>query len=726
MYHLQASPDLSDSGWCTIESFYGTGEKWICPLFPGSAPQDETFVESQILPSLENQTQIRQASLIIEKTDSGEILASWTSLDDNDPRRMMLTGVTLDPIWNDFDSSYIYPHGGFFFSLSPRLGTTVAFSGPQPSLGPLDTAMIADFITALPDIAANISSSVTAAAQSSRFPQSSGNKAFYRVAADWGMDSDHDGRTDWEELVLDGNNPYAADTDGNGITDAPPQSGEGATGASGYPIPADAENLAPKANIEQLFTGAGWNKEFRPNQPDYNDIPYGYTYPGGGTVVFDDAQSFSEFQRIYEVMDLPEDVRGLMPVNYSNLKTTPLPDTYYFEIYRRSYTVFYKTARASFRLHLDAPAPAGGYRIPIRLARLVEEIDPDDLRPDTVTQVSYVDVELEALEGYNIGSFVDVPSSQPAENTTITYIPGLVEIFGNTGSGYSYADERHGLCVTPSGVIYLQFKPSIASLPRGTKIFWQARRLTGGGSLENWFYLKTPGNSPEISQGDYAAAQPPPPGIYQLQAVMEFTNGGKVEFPFVRLRNARSIRNSKDVENVLLKAGQLDYFGVVPNGEALAVREQAIRWLGSKTYKKTAWVITDPDWPFNPDTSNRSKCNLFVTHVANRAGARTPYFTRWAGFSISAPLAREDWFGEPEQNVDLDAPGWKFAGVPPAPAPGMTVASPGAGGDSLTSGHVGILDYDGSWINAGEKTVNKAVHLLDTSTSYKPNNMRTR
>ena len=240
-----------------------------------------------------------------------------------------------------------------------------------------------------------------------------------------------------------------------------------------------------------------------------------------------------------------------------------------------------------------------------------------------------------------------------------------------------------------------------------------------------WSYIYPADPSEEKSEGDFPTMEIPEPGIYQLQAVYSFPNGQQVEFPFVRMRNAKSITNSKGDKNILLKAGQPDYFGVARNDRSVFVRDAAIRWLGSTVYSKDNPMVTDSSSLYNPDTKGRSKCNLFVTHISNSVGATTPYYVRWA-FVPTAPLAREDWFREPEQNVDLDDPGWLFQGVSPDPAPGMTVASPSAGGDALGSGHVGILDYDGSWINAGKFTVNKSVHLLDSSADYRPNTMRSR
>jgi len=57
------------------------------------------------------------------------------------------------------------------------------------------------------------------------------------------------------------------------------------------------------------------------------------------------------------------------------------------------------------------------------------------------------------------------------------------------------------------------------------------------------------------------------------------------------------------------------------------------------------------------------------------------------------------------------------------------VSRPGAhvtisGRDFIMAGHVGILDYDGAWINAGPKTVNKFPHLTPPGGEYQPARMR--
>jgi hypothetical protein len=56
----------------------------------------------------------------------------------------------------------------------------------------------------------------------------------------------------------------------------------------------------------------------------------------------------------------------------------------------------------------------------------------------------------------------------------------------------------------------------------------------------------------------------------------------------------------------------------------------------------------------------------------------------------------------------------------------MSVASSGNLMAPAPVGHVGILDYDGSWINAGALDINKFIHLTDPADSYKPAHFRRR
>jgi hypothetical protein len=182
------------------------------------------------------------------------------------------------------------------------------------------------------------------------------------------------------------------------------------------------------------------------------------------------------------------------------------------------------------------------------------------------------------------------------------------------------------------------------------------------------------------------------------------------------------------------------------------VRKKALTWLGATGYAVENEVPMKPGYTFNVSTKDAPKCNIFVTHIANQVGAATPYYFRHKfGFQtpfVSAPIAKYDWYKNPEDNIDLDLPGWNYlhdAAYPAThptvqdfstgfaalrnwkggPCPGMICSSPNTSAGS-THGHVGFMDYDGTWINAGAVKVNKSLHLLDELDHYKPNTFRSR
>jgi hypothetical protein len=66
-------------------------------------------------------------------------------------------------------------------------------------------------------------------------------------------------------------------------------------------------------------------------------------------------------------------------------------------------------------------------------------------------------------------------------------------------------------------------------------------------------------------------------------------------------------------------------------------------------------------------------------------------------------------------------PNWPMAAATAFPAPGMAPATD-KGGLRAGSGHVGIYDYDGSWINAGTSTVNK--YIVPGDSGYAPVQIR--
>jgi hypothetical protein len=763
VYHLQASESLAADSWSTLDTTYGSGGEWICPLFPGSPPQVPS-ADPPVIPNL-TQSQMRFAWLIIEKNTNGQTLASWNSLDDHTPKRMVLSGVTLDPIWEEFDAGYMNHHGNHYFALSPRLATPVIYTAAPPTLGTLDAAMIADFTSQLSAITESIRNSLATRALYAGQPQQTGARKFYRIAADWSVDSDGDGRYDWQELIFDGNNPFAADTDGDGVMD---QEAVGAGGSnSEYPVPTDAEEAPPYAVIEQETLGV-WKVEIPPSEPgdEPGILVYGqYSAPPESD--FDLFDSFTSYSGLKQELDDYTAANGL----HWNAGL----HEFECEFSSDDYSTTSRYSRARFRLKLDKPAPTGGYRIPLKLALVYQTIDPETntatFMPTPAGLQDHMDLTLQCAENETEGIPVDVqgPASL-AQNTRVIFYPINVVTrepdIPSTNPHAPFPLPGHipvnGTCVTSEQTFVVDcLDPKIrVSLwnydEPPLEIFWKKRKFKNATELEEWEAIFQPDPNdpltPKALTGAHRSVRDLEPGIYQLKAVLVLPDATQIDFPFVRMKHARSIKNKDGTANPLLKAGKPDYFGICANSLSKSVRNKAVDWLGATGYAARKNVEIEPGYLFNVSTNGSPKCNIFVTHIANQVGATTPYFYRKKfGFStpfVSAPIAKDDWYPNPEINIDIDSPGWYYlhnTAFPPTnptvqdfssghsslrdwqggPCPGMVCASPRTSAGPRY-GHVGIMDYDGSWINAGAETVNKFIHLLDSAPDYKPNSFRSR
>ena len=740
VYHLQKSYTLAPDDWTTLSTTYGTGAEWICPIFPGSAPSITPSSGTPHLPSGTTPLHL-MAYLILEQTITEGTLISWSSMDDQTPKRVLLPGVILDPAWVEFDSGYFNEHGNYLFALSPHLHSPVTFTSGPTTLGPKDAAMIAAFTAALPQITANIQNSVAMAAQFNPQPENPGDKAFYRFSADWSVDSDGDGRLDWQELVLDDNNPFAVDSNGDGISDQAVGTGGSSGGGSGeeLPTPTDAQPSTPHASIQQQSRWATRQSSTyvdpEVGHPAEASVDHLYYTPGLSSAQIQqlkDADTFTSFKNVVDGFSIPDSVwTSINSVHSSSTESPPGEPEYSLKRF------FYNHAR--FRLKLDQPAPSGGYSIPMRVGVIRQSIDvatgyaTEPLATPSVPL--YIDLVLNCPEGQTDGTPVELPDTfNPTKNQQVTFIPASISTRDSDG----FEEGDNGTCVNDNEifrVLFGNYLPTNLASYNGTplKLHWFKRKLNGGGTFEPWTLMYDPFALPPTDliplESYHAILRGEQPGIYQLEARLILPDSREINFPFVRMRDAKSIKNGDDDENPLLKAGQPDYFGVCSNDTSKYVWNAAVQWLGSALYAQTASMVTEPGNFMNPKTSGSPKCNLFVTHLANSVGARTPYFVRkkWGILTgiPSAPIARDDWFTNPELNIDLDIPGWRYKGVTDSPQPGMAVASPRTSAGA-NHGHVGILDYDGSWISAGSKTVNKYVHLASGSPNYKPNTMRSR
>lgn len=707
VYRIQKSENLID--WEDASSVYGNDQEAICPLFPGHEPafNDPT---APTLPAGGHSAPF--VPLVLERGTDGTPLLSWKSLDDATAKRVPLSGVTLDPAWEDFESYYLNAHGDYLFAISSRIGAEVHVSETPPSLGTLDSAMVGAFTAALPAITANIQQSLSAAANHTPPPIVSGDRAFYRIVADWNVDSDGDGRTDWQEILFDGNNPFASDSDGDGIAD---QALAASPGGSSLPTPGAVAPPTPKISFQQRYIGVALFKGMSGGDEELYLSLFGCS---------NGVQEQPHWHEAVQKNSYPELVAAIKELSFGDAEAgwdgdlkamdskhmVPHPQMLHAEAFRQQY-----------RVKLDSPAPEGGYRIKLKVINIAYLETPG--APGSPSNVAYYpsaapfqELEFEVPEGDLVSAPVDVNCpALSSDKLGVTCAAHLTVIKSN-----GEALPADGGCFQLLDAIRLNIGTNV--IP-DEWVRWQRRQLLADGSFTGWETMhKNPAGEP--LEGTF-----PSPyffqhyGIFQIRAKVTLPGNEVVHIPYIRMRHARAIRNSRDDDNPHLKAGEWDYVGVARNAACKALRDSAVNWLGSVTYAKDDnHVVTDPYSLYNPNTNNKSKCNLFVAHVAVQAGFPVPFYFRKL-IVPTAPLAREDWYTDPEDHVDLDAYGWKYWGTNSRPHPGMVISSPGAGADAA-SGHVGFVDYDGSWINAGKLTVNKSIHITDPSQDYKPNSMR--
>ena len=90
---------------------------------------------------------------------------------------------------------------------------------------------------------------------------------------------------------------------------------------------------------------------------------------------------------------------------------------------------------------------------------------------------------------------------------------------------------------------------------------------------------------------------------------------------------------------------------------------------------------------------------MFVAHSIMRAGLQVPHNSR---FLSTYPPVANDW-----ANASYEIGDWVVLPSDGYPEPGYVVADP----DPDTSGHMGILDFDGAGISAGISNVNRRFDL---------------
>ena len=224
------------------------------------------------------------------------------------------------------------------------------------------------------------------------------------------------------------------------------------------------------------------------------------------------------------------------------------------------------------------------------------------------------------------------------------------------------------------------------SEPAGSGSFlsatWHTRRLKSDGSYDEW----------QLAEYNHHGASivltPLLGGIYQIRALASVAAGGADERFYVWEAD----------ENRMIgpgKKGEPKSIGVVSHAWQQSLRNCARGFLGSTAYLSTEALPAQYGFPAYPAGDIVFKCNIFVAHRIVQSGLLCPKTRGW--FNSYPPLAN-DW-----ADASYEIGDWVTLSSEGYPEPGYVAADP----DPDTSGHMGILDFDGFGISAGMSNVNR-------------------
>ena len=249
---------------------------------------------------------------------------------------------------------------------------------------------------------------------------------------------------------------------------------------------------------------------------------------------------------------------------------------------------------------------------------------------------------------------------------------------------------------------------------------WKVRQLKHDGTTTEWADVQ--GQGAEL---DFTTDQG---GVFEAKAVVTPPGGKASDYPLTRKKDAPHSSDRNGAGQVIHKVGAIDYFGVVDHQWQIDLRGKALADLGSDKYK-TNGVFNAPWFPYRTYQKTVNKCNIFVYHKCLEAGLEVPLVR---GVLLRDPPLAIDWWndnslGKKDMSgniiTTIDIPNWSRLPDDAMPQPGLVVGRPVLGGVAEQyNAHVGIFDYDGSWISAGASEVNKYYHTK--TLLFQPQGMR--
>lgn len=193
-------------------------------------------------------------------------------------------------------------------------------------------------------------------------------------------------------------------------------------------------------------------------------------------------------------------------------------------------------------------------------------------------------------------------------------------------------------------------------------------------------------------------------GIYTLKARLIFPGPQWTDVRYKWIADENSVYGVHET-------GDDNHIGVALTQGQLNLRRAARLMLGNAGYARRAALPARNGFSEVPFGS--WKCNAFVADVAMSVGMVVPVQHRINHFLSEAgnypPLANE-W-----ANGNVSIAGWQYLGNVIWPEPGFVVGHPA----SVGSGHVGIVDFDGEGIGAGQEIVHRRyIDFLDGTSGF--------
>lgn len=155
-----------------------------------------------------------------------------------------------------------------------------------------------------------------------------------------------------------------------------------------------------------------------------------------------------------------------------------------------------------------------------------------------------------------------------------------------------------------------------------------------------------------------------------------------------------------------LSVGDDDFIGIYGYGTQKKLIEKAYPYCAHASskfsYEGTFDMGAYGGWNRSDKFKDSWKCNIFVFVVAYECGMKIALRLRASKSPVDvyeSPPTVSEWSSSKETITVAPPPPWLMLNInTQKPEPGFIVTD---------GGHMGILDYDGSWISAGRDTVNK-------------------